>query len=219
MKRLKPQIVAALVGLYPARWKREYGDEFRDVLMRQPLEAVAVLDAVWNAMGQQVRNGEPWVIVGIPWLVLELFTQLLNVLYPGPYQADSFHNVPVAAQLIGWLLPLGIGYWTVLRDPIGGHGGRAAMKSSLLITWPTCAIAMLYGLGVLRIIVLGPGDVPTTFHEHGFAYTLYDHTRRPVAWAGLFVIPILQLPFTGAIGWLGGLAARFQARNSRRQKS
>src|ERR1039458_10642672 len=64
MKRLKPQIVAALVGLYPARWKREYGDEFRDVLMRQPLEAVAVLDAVWNAMGQQVRNGEPWVIVG-----------------------------------------------------------------------------------------------------------------------------------------------------------
>jgi hypothetical protein len=53
------------------------------------------------------------------------------------------------------------------------------MKNSLLITSPLCALAMLYALGILRVLVLGPGDVPATFHEHGFAYTLYDQKRAP----------------------------------------
>lgn len=209
MRSLKPLIVAALVGLYPVRWKREYGDEFSDVLMRHPLNVAVVMDAIWNAVGQQLRSGEPWLIVGIPWLVLHIVIILWNILYPGPYAADSFNGMAV-------LLPFGIGYWTVLRNPTEGHGGRAAMKNSLLITWPICAIAMLYGLGILKIIVLGPGDPPTTFHEHGFAYTLYDHKRRPIFWFPLFALPILQLPFVGVIGWLGGLAARGQARFRRK---
>jgi hypothetical protein len=216
MKRLKRQIVNALVGLYPARWKQEYGKEFADVLMRRPLGTAVVLNVVWNGFGQQLRRGEPWLIAGVPRLVLVLAMLLWNILDPGPYRGDSFSG-GWQATVAGTLLVLGIGYWTVMRDPINGHAGRAAMKSTLLAAWPLSVIALLYGLGIVRIINLGPGDPPTTFHEHGFAFTLYDHARRPAAPAGLFVLSLWGVLESGPIGWLGGLAARGQMRFRRRR--
>ncbi|HEU0140363.1 MAG TPA: hypothetical protein VFQ79_11645 [Bryobacteraceae bacterium] len=218
MNSLKAQIVAALAGLYPRRWKREYGSEFADVLIRSPLGPSAVLNIAWNALRQQLRLGEPWLIVGIPWLLLNLYGHLWNILYPVPYAADPSSN-SLAARAVAGLLPLAIGYWTVLRDQINGHGGRAAMKYFLLIQWPICALAILWGLGILRIIVLGPGDPPSTFHEHGFAYTFYDYPRRPIHWQLLFWKPFGDLPFMGVLGWLGGLAARAQARFPGRRRS
>ncbi len=219
MNWLKAKIVAALVGLYPRRWKREYGTEFADVLIRRPLVPSAVLNIVWNALRQQLRLGEPWLIVGLPWLLLSIYGHVWNILYPAPYPAAYAADPvrPLAGRALAILLALGIGYWTVLRDPTNGHGGRAAMKFWLLIKSPACAIAILWGLGILRIITLGPGDLPTTFHEHGFAYTFYAHLNRPTAWQFLFWNPIGDLPFDGVLGWLGGLAARAQARRHRRQ--
>lgn len=215
MKRLKRQVVVALVGLYPARWKQEYGKEFADVLTRRPLGMAVILNVIWNGFGQQLRCGEPWLIVGVPRLVLLLALILWNVLYPLPYRTASL-GLTWQPAVIGNLLLFGTGYWTVMRDPVNGHGGRAAMKSTLFATWPFSVVALLYGLGILRIINLGPGDIPTTFHEHGFAFTLYDHARRPAAPAGLFVLPLLGVLEAGPLGWLGGLAARGQLRFRRR---
>jgi hypothetical protein len=216
MNSLKAKIVAALVGLYPRRWKREYGIEFGDVLMRGPLGPSAVLNIVWNALRRQLRLGEPWLIVGVPWLLLNIYGHLCNILYPFPYAADPFSN-SMATRAVASLIPFALGYWTVLRDPTNGHGGRAAMKCFLLIGWPTCALAILWGLGILSIIVLSPGDPPSTFHEHGFAYTFYGHPRRPSDWQLLFWKPFGDIPFAGVLGWLGGLAARGQARLRRQQ--
>jgi hypothetical protein len=216
MSSLKTHIVTALVGLYPRRWKREYGTEFADVLIRGPLGSSAVLNIVWNALGQQLRLGEPWLIVGVPWLLLNIYGHIGNILYPAPYAADLFSS-PAAARTVACLLPFAIGFWTVLRDPIDGRGGRAAMKYLLLVKWPICVLAILWGLGILRIIVLGPGDPPSTFHAHGFAYTFYDHPGRPIHWQLLFWKPFGDLPFVGVLGWLGGLAGRAQARFGRRQ--
>ena len=113
------------------------------------------------------------------------------------------------------ILPFGVGYWTVVRDRANGHGGRAAMKNSLLISWPYCAIAILQALGILRFIVLGPGDPTSTFHEHGFAYTFYDQARRTNFWFPLFAMPFLNLLYAGLLGWLGGKAARVTMRRHR----
>jgi hypothetical protein len=220
MRRWKPHIVAALVGLYPARWKREYGEELRDVLLRRRLDAATAADAIWNAVRQQLRLGEPWVLTGIPLLALNLTGIVRNILYAGAYQYDTFDgNRPHLIPSLGLLLPLAIGYWTVARDPISEHrrAGRAAMKNILLVYWPFFVIGALYGLGVLRVIVLGPGDPATSFHEHGFAYTVYDHTRQHVAWTYLFALPLIQLPLCGGLGVLGGLAARGQAHFRRRR--
>lgn len=211
MNTLKEQIVAALVGLYPRRWKREYGTEFADVLIRRPLGPFAVFNILWNALRQQLRLGEPWLMVGIPWLLLNIYGHLWNILYPVPYAAEPPRNWLVTRAIAG-LIPFAIGYWTVLRDPIDGHGGRAAMKYLLLTRWPICVLAVLWGLGLLRIIVLGPGEPPSTFYEHGFAYTFYDHPGRPIDWQLLFWRPFGELPFVGVLGWLGGLAPRAQAR-------
>ena len=148
MRKWKRQIVAALVGLYPARWRREYGEEFRDVLTRRPLDAATVVDAIWSALGQQLRSGEPWIIVGVPWLALNLATILWNILYSGPYQFDSLGgNRPNLIPLLGLLLPVTIGYWTVLRDPINGRGGRADRK-----TWRPVRTTVGFGPGRASII-------------------------------------------------------------------
>ena len=215
MTSRKLRFVAVLVGLFPARWKREYGAEFADVLMSRPLDLPAVLDIVWNALCQQVRCGEPWLVAGVSGLALHIAVLASNIAFPSPYAADSFRGGTLA-RVVACLLPFAIGYWTVLRDPIQGHGGRAAIKSSLLTTWPFCVVAILYGMGVLKIIVLGPGDATSTFYEHGFAYTIYDHARRPIHWQPLFLLPFVELPFPGVLGWLGGLAARAQAGFRRR---
>jgi hypothetical protein len=218
MRKWKRHIVAALVGLYPASWKREYGEEFRDVLMRRPLDAATVFDAIWNALRQQLRLGEPWIIAGVPLLASCLTGIVLNILYAGAYRFDPRGgNRPILIPLLGLLFYLMIGYWTVLRDPINGRGGRAAMKNSLLIYWPFFIVGLLHGLGFLKVIILGHGDPATAFHEHGFAYTVYDHTRRPAAWTYLFSLPLIQLPWCAAFGWLGGLAARGQEHFRRRR--
>jgi hypothetical protein len=189
----KSQIVAALVGLYPARWKREYGAELRDVLLRRRLDTAGATNAAWHGLLQQARCGEPWVIVGAPWLVLHLTTLVWGLRQTGACQVAL--STSPAGLLVGVLAPALVGYWTVARDPAAGRGGRAAMKNSLLIVWPICAVALLNGMGVLPVAVL---------------------SGRSSSWFGLFALPWLQLPFIGALGWLGGRAARQAARLRRR---
>jgi hypothetical protein len=207
--------VAALVGMYPARWKREYGDEFRDVLMRRPLDAATAFDAVWNALRQQARSGDIWIVAGLPLLAWNLAGIVHSTLYGGAYiwvigyplgavnPAEIVHtilygggHIPDAFGIhrptppLGLLLPLTVGYWTVSRDPFYGRGGRAAMKNILLIYWPFFIVGPLYGLGILKVIVSG--------------------ARAWVSWSYLFTLPLFQLPWCAALGWLGGLLARGQ---------
>lgn len=206
MSRLKRQVVSALVRLYPSRWRREYGLELADVLVNRRLGVTAVLDVLWNSVRQQLRWGEPWLILGVPCLAMNLLLNVWNILYPWPYATDSLGTRP--AHWVSLAVLLTLGWWTVVRDPVHGRGGWAAVKAALLATWPLSALGILAGLGVLKIITLGPGDVPTTFHEHGFAMTFYDHTRLTPYWFPLFMIPILDLPFAALGGWVGGLLGR-----------
>jgi len=204
---IKRKIVEALVRLYPARWRREYGAEFADVVAARPLGPRAVLDIVWNALRQQGRLGEPWILVAVPLLAFNLCQWSLLVLYPPPYQQDSFTGNWIASTL-GSLLLAGVGYWTVIRNGPEARGGRAALKASLLINSPLSLIALLAAIGLLRIVTVGPGDPTSTFLQHGFALTLYDHARRPPALFGMFVMPLLGLPESLFWGWLGGRIAR-----------
>ena len=82
------------------------------------------------------------------------------------------------------------------------------MKTALLTGWPVSLIAVLAAFGIMRIVTLGPGDLPGTFSHNGLAITLYDSARRPTHAFPLFMLPILNLPFAAVGGCVGGLIAR-----------
>jgi hypothetical protein len=205
---MKRRFVEALVRFYPARWRREYGAEFVDLVASRPLGAATVADVIWNAMRQQAAFGEPWILVGVPLLALNVVQYAMLILYPAPYESDSFSGGHWAAAVLAILMYAGVGYWTVMRNGPTAHAGRAAMKMSLMMNSPLCLLALLAGMGILRILVMGPGDAATSFHEHGFAMAYYDHARRAPSIFGIFLIPFIASIEPLAYGWMGGRVAK-----------
>jgi hypothetical protein len=52
---MKRQIIQKLLLFYPAKWRREYGAEFEDLLSTEPLRPAVILDVIVGALRQQVR--------------------------------------------------------------------------------------------------------------------------------------------------------------------
>ena len=189
-------IVAGLVGLYPSRWRAEYGEELGDVLMKRPLGVGAIANVAANAGWQQFRMQEPWLIVGVPltlWVAIAWAIMLTH-----PYTMNRHSGSPE----IGVAVFCGVGLWTVLRR--GHGGGLAAIKVAMLVAVPYLLLGLLT-LGKVVRVVEGPGDA-VSFQLHG-------PVNYGTAVFQLFVeSPILQIPFAGLLGWLGGLAGRVARR-------
>jgi hypothetical protein len=139
MNKFKRGIASALVGLYPVRWRHEYGTELADLLLRRRLVPTAVLNVVCSALRQQLRIGEPWLILGVPFLAFNLAMLVWGIHYPWVSVNDSF---PLIWHLASWLLTASVGFWTVLRNPECGRGGGAAVKFTLLATAPLVAVVI-----------------------------------------------------------------------------
>jgi hypothetical protein len=163
-----------------------------------------------------------------------------NIIAPSQYGSEaSMLPQNLWGSNLYVLLLVGCGLWTHLR-----HGGKldqsglAAVKISLLAGIPVMLAGALMLSGVLDVVILGPGDIPTTFHQHGFTYTYYDATSRscwirvqdpmgplkavqstacPPAPLGVLVAPLFRLPVSFLWGMAGGLLGRWIARGRRRQ--
>lgn len=175
---MKQRIVSALLRLYPAAWRQEYGPEFRHLLEALEPRVRTVADIVWNGLRQRLRATEPWLLLGLPLMLFTMLVATVSIVAPPPYSPaqDPLHE-PTAFKLIlelAWLsLTAGCGLWTVLRS--GGtlpHAGWQTVKMGLLRAVPAFVVAILMATGALGVIVIGPGDTPTTFAQHGFALTV-----------------------------------------------
>ena len=63
---LRKIVVRPLLSLYPAAWRKEYGDEMRSMLLSQPLTASVAGDVFLNAMRQNLRRPDPWITARKP---------------------------------------------------------------------------------------------------------------------------------------------------------
>ena len=59
MTTMKSCIVAALLRLYPAAWRSEYGPELSGILLARPLGPDVIADILWNGFRQRARAAEP----------------------------------------------------------------------------------------------------------------------------------------------------------------
>ena len=90
------------------------------------------------------------------------------------------------------------------------------MNMSFIAGLPVMLAGVLMLTGLLGATVIGPGDTPTTFGQHGFTFTFYSSARHvPPAWSVL-VSPLFSLPLCwlwGNVGgWIGLKLSRRQAR-------
>jgi hypothetical protein len=194
---MKRRIVSVLLRVYPAGWRQEYGPELRDLLERLDFRFGTVANVVWNGMRQRLRATEPWLLIGLPIMLLTTFVYGVLIVAPPPYDPMSPGLARSAVSIISLAvfvsLPVGCGLWTVVRN--GGtmsHAGRQTLKMALLIEAPSFVVYALILTGTLGVIAVGPGDAPTTILEHGFAITVGS--------------PNGVLPNFGDLALFGGLA-------------
>ena len=204
---LRRWIVAALVRLYPASWRAEYGPELTEILLAGALGPAVIGDVLWSGARQRARAAEPATILGLVAMlnIVGLFVES-GVTYRndggallGP-TSMTFPTVTVtflASNLYAYLL-IFCGCWTHLRH--GGtakQSGTAAAKMTLIAGMPIIVGALLMMAGIVTLRVS-----PAPLHS-------------PSAWS-ILVAPLARLPGAWIFGALGGQLGKRLARNRRR---
>jgi hypothetical protein len=197
------RVVAVLLRLYPRDWRRQYGDELRDVLARRPLTAATVGDVLRAALWQRARSLTPGTLLGLASMAVIVASIV------GTSTADgaggvalirpsymTFPPIKVAFFESGifWLLLMACGGWTQLRR---GHGAaRAAAWMTIVAGLPISALGGLMWLGVTT--VQAPAGLP-------------EHPILPYA-LNLAIAPLLRAPESAIWGFIGGRLGRWLGR-------
>jgi hypothetical protein len=224
---MKARIIAALVRLYPKAWVKEYGPELADMLLTRPLTGRVLSDVVWNALWQRVRATDLATRAGFAMLLVTLAAVVWNVAAPAPYEQQANATVPALSESVQILqqplnselyvlMLVAFSAWiTVRRGGTLAYAGKATMKASFMAGIPLLVLGVMILMGVLNITLLGPGDIPTTFAEHGFTLTYYTTRNDLPAPYVLLFSPLFRLPGSFFWGVVGGLLGRRLAHSRR----
>jgi len=214
---VKPQIVSALLRIYPASWRAEYGAELRHMLTERPLTPAILADVVWNGLVQRARVLEWSTYCGLAAMATTLTALVWNIVAPAGTE-HAFTNllrasgidlptmrtsIVEADEFV--LLLFGCGAWVQLRDrgPLS-KSGIAAAWVGFMAGVPIVVAGVLMFAGVLDVIVLNPGDPVTTFAQHGLAYTYVNAQQLPLPPWTVIVSPLLAVPKCWMWGMVGG---------------
>jgi hypothetical protein len=185
-------IVAALLWLYPAAWRLEYGAELEGILLARPLGPRLIADVLWNGFRQRGRAAEPSTILGLISMVVVLAGFGLRETSWLESTWKFVPGVPVEFLAAGSfaLLQISCGCWTHLRH--GGsvyRSGLAGMRTCFIGGIPFMLTALLMMFGVLDLRV--PGTSLTLSSP-----------------APMMIAPLARLPDAWIWGALGGLLAK-----------
>ena len=222
---IKHRLVTVLLGFYPARWRQEYGGELKDLLLTGPLGLGTIGDVVSSGVCQRLRSLGPATVFGLVAMAAILMALSWNIVAPQPYGTGwttllepsdmTFPTIrirPLVSELYALFL-MACGYLMHLRHgTTPARSGMAAMKVCFLAGLPIMTAGVLMLLGVMHATVLGPGDVPTTFREHGFALSYYSELRQPPGSLAVVLAPVARLGESWVWGAVGGTLARTIAR-------
>ena len=165
---LKHLFVAALLRLYPASWREQYGAELEDLILAQPLTIVTLVDVLWNGLRQRLRLTEPATYLGVlmmgvvadglmPGLVSPSpgLAGFAGVLQPSQIMLPTLRVVPLdAGQELYVLLLLLCGCWTNLkyRGSVG-RSARAGAKMTFIGGVPVMVLGALMLTGMTSVAV------------------------------------------------------------------
>ena len=192
----KDWLIAALLRIYPATWRREYGVELTDILRERPLTPRVMADVGWNGLWQCGRVAEPSTILGLASMFITLAALVVRgvVVRPSSITFPTVRVTLLTAELYV-LLVVGCGCWTYLRhgDKVT-RSGVAAMRMSLIAGIPALVIGLFMMFGFLDVIA----------DAHGAAGVR-------TAWA-ILIARLAQVPEAWIWGSIGGLIGKWIAR-------
>jgi hypothetical protein len=219
--RRADRIVAMLLRLYPAAWRREYGSELAEVLSHRPLSVRVVCDVAWNALGQRLRDADPALHLGLAVMAIVATGVAWNILVPvsagrglAAVLQDSLKTLPTVvvtplASALYVLVLVACGCWTQLglRRSLS-ECGTAAVRLGAVAGIPVMLVGLLMLTGILHLRVVGPDAAPGTVSDIGLTFTYYtSHAHAPSALAVL-TAPLFRLPESWLWGMLGGRLGR-----------
>jgi hypothetical protein len=219
------RIVHALLRLYPAAWRQEYGAELADVLSQRPLTAGTVADVVQSAVVQRARYTEPSVRIGAGVMVFLFAGIVWNIAAPslashafGAVLEDSSKTLPTVivtpfASGLYVLMLIACGGWAQLRrrGPLS-QSGMAAVRLGAVAGIPVMFLGVLMFLGLIHLHVVGPDDALTRWSGRGWTYTYYTAQSRVPSPLAVFAAPLFRLPESWLWGLVGGRLGRAVAR-------
>ena len=111
----KDWLIAALLRIYPAAWRGEYGEELTGILLERPLTPRAVADVAWNGLWQRGRAAEPSTILGLASMCPRT---LVGIVVRGVVLRQSSMTFPTVRVVLLTaefyvVLIVGCGCWTV----------------------------------------------------------------------------------------------------------
>jgi hypothetical protein len=130
---LRERIVNALLRLYPATWRMEYGTELAELLRRRPLDAGVIWDVFWNGLRARILVQLPAAVIGLGMtgVVIAAYMTGARILEPTDITLPSLvvaQTNPRGALYV--LVLVSCGVWTRLRR--GGSIGRSARAAALV---------------------------------------------------------------------------------------
>ena len=181
------RLARALVRLYPAAWRREYGDELLDLLLARPLTSLVVVDVLWNGARVRIRFAEPSTVLGVAAMLIVAAGLVVPPFRYSPTVTDvlrpshmTFPTVVVTFMVsqIYFALLMTCGWWTERRHPCRrNRGGLAAMRMSLIAGAPVLIAGVLLAIGAIDVTFAGMGGM----HPHPFEVIAAPLARLPEA--------------------------------------
>ena len=202
---MKTSIVKALLRVYPRTWRREFGPELIDILLRRPLTAGIVTNVMANGLRQRVLSAEPSTLLGLalmPWAAYGLL------------HGDWIVSLQTSNLYV--LILFGCGVWTHMR--YGGESsrsGRAAVKLSFIAGIPVMLAGLLMLSGILELHAAQDYCWIRASDSSGLLRGVQT-ALCPPAPLGVLAAPLFILPASWLWGMLGGLLGRWIARGGGR---
>jgi hypothetical protein len=165
----RQRLARALVSLYPADWKREYGEELLDLLLARPLTWRSAGNALWNGARLRIRFAGPATTLGLASMLVVLAgfvvppfrysSTVTDVLRPSDMTFPTVVVTFMVSQVyIGLLMTCG--WLTERRHPCQrNRAGLAAMRMSLLAGAPVLITGALLAAGAIGVTFAGMGGI------------------------------------------------------------
>lgn len=227
-------IIAALLYLYPPRWRLEYGAELHEVLQQRPFTPGVAAELAWRGVCQRWHDGGPVLAIGLfmlPWVCLLIGANLndpqhylarcnFGLLRDTRYLVPNVEMAPGGPNFFAFVL-FSCGLITRLRERVPlSRSGLAATHLALVAGLPVIILGALLLSGVVDLRVITHATANSAMPANGRAVFTYctEADRVPSALA-IFAAPLLRLPQAFVYGLFGGWVASAVRRRRETQPS